>query len=189
MDKHTAKAPDGAAENEDDVSPVADSGADGGVKGDSPSATVSTDSKVAIAGHPVHAMLVSFPIAMTMSTLGADGFYWWSGDEFWARAGLWSIGMAFLLGLVAGLAGTFELLLVRGIRKRTASWTHFVIAMMLLAILGANWGLRMTGYVDAVLPYGALLSTLGAGLAAFTGWHGGKLVFHHRFGGSATGMG
>ena len=35
----------------------------------------SSESKVAIFGHPIHAMMVSFPIAMTMSTLGADGFY------------------------------------------------------------------------------------------------------------------
>lgn len=148
-----------------------------------------TESKVAIAGHPIHAMMVSFPIAMTMCTLGADAFYWWTGDEFWARAGLWSIGMAFLMGLGAGVTGTVELLIVTGIRARSASWTHFVIAMMLLSILGANWGLRLTGYVDAVLPYGALLSLLGAGLTAVTGWHGGKLVFHHRLGGSATGSG
>jgi len=149
----------------------------------------SSESKVAIFGHPIHAMMVSFPIAMTMSTLGADGFYWWTGDEFWARAALWSIGMAFLMGLAAGAAGTVELLMVSGIRNRIPSWTHFVIAMVLLAILGANWGLRMTGYVEAVLPYGVLLSLLGACLAGFTGWHGGKLVFHHRFGGSATGIG
>jgi uncharacterized membrane protein len=156
---------------------------------DSEQAATSTETKVAIAGHPVHAMLVSFPIALTMCTLGADGFYWWTGDAFWARAGLWSIGMAFWFGLIAGLAGTVELMVVAGIRRRAASWTHFIIAMSLLAILGANWGLRMTGYVQAVLPYGLLLSLLGAGLTAFTGWHGGKLVFHHRFGGSATGMG
>jgi uncharacterized membrane protein len=149
----------------------------------------SSESKVAIFGHPIHAMMVSFPIAMTMSTLGADGFYWWTGDEFWARAALWSIGMAFFMGLAAGAAGTVELLMVSGIRNRIPSWTHFVIAMVLLAILGANWGLRMTGYVEAVLPYGVLLSLLGACLAGFTGWHGGKLVFHHRFGGSATGIG
>lgn len=153
------------------------------------SAIVNTDSKVAIAGHPIHAMLVSFPIAMTMSTLGADGFYWWTGDAFWARAGLWAIGMAFLLGVLAGAAGTVELLMVEGIRKRSASWTHFIIAMTLLAILGANWGLRLNGYVEAVLPHGILLSLLGATLTGFTGWHGGKLVFHHRMGGSAIGKG
>jgi uncharacterized membrane protein len=146
-----------------------------------------TDSKIAIAGHPIHAMLVAFPIALVFSTLGADAFYWWTGDVFWARAALWASGMAFLIGIAAGLSGTVELLLVPGIRVRAESWTHFVIAVMLLSILGASWGLRLTGYVEAVLPYGLLLSLLAAGFTGLTGWHGGKLVFHYQVGVSDIG--
>jgi len=148
-----------------------------------------TESRIAVAGHPIHAMLVAFPIALTMCTLGADVFYWWTGDAFWARAALWASGMAFLLGVAAGLAGTVELLLVPGIRARAASWTHFVLAVMLLSILGANWGYRLVGYEQAVLPWGLLLSLLAAGFTAITGWHGGKLVFDYHLGTSSTGKG
>tara|TARA_R110000787_G_scaffold52534_2_gene123618 strand:- start:116 stop:634 length:519 start_codon:yes stop_codon:yes gene_type:complete len=149
-----------------------------------------TESQIAIAGHPIHAMLVAFPIALTMCTLGADAFYWWTGDVFWARAALWASGMAFIFGLLAGLSGTVELLLVPGIRARAASWTHFVIAVMLLSILGANWGYRLgAGYADAVLPWGLLLSAFAAGFTAITGWHGGKLVFDYHIGTSSTGKG
>ena len=146
-----------------------------------------TDSKIAIAGHPIHAMLVAFPIALVICMLGADVFYWWCGDTFWARAALWASGMAFLIGVVAGISGTVELLLVPGIRARSASWTHFVIAVMLLSILGLNWGLRLRGYVDAVLPWGLLLSLLAAAFTGFTGWHGGKLVFHYQLGVASIG--
>ena len=31
-----------------------------------------TETRIAVAGHPIHAMLVAFPIALTMCTLGAD---------------------------------------------------------------------------------------------------------------------
>lgn len=149
-----------------------------------------TESKIAVAGHPIHAMFVAFPIALAMCTLGADAFYWWTGDIFWARAALWASGMAFLFGLLAGLSGTVELLLVPGIRARAASWTHFVIAVMLLSILGANWGYRLTGgYEQAVLPFGILLSAFAAGFTAVTGWHGGKLVFDYHIGTSSTGKG
>jgi len=148
-----------------------------------------TESRIAVAGHPIHAMLVAFPIALTMCTLGADGFYWWTGDSFWARAALWASGMAFLLGVAAGLAGTVELLLVPGIRARAASWTHFILAVMLLSILGGNWGYRLTGYEEAVLPWGVLLSALAAGFTAVTGWHGGKLVFDYQIGTSRSGKG
>ena len=146
-----------------------------------------SESLVALAGHPVHAMLVAFPIALTSCTLGADLIYWWTGDAFWARAALWASGAGFLLGLLAGVAGTVELLLVPGIRARAASWTHFIIAVMLLSILGANWGYRLGGYEQAVLPYGVLLSAFAFAFTGFTGWHGGKLVFEYQIGVSSNG--
>lgn len=141
-----------------------------------------TESKIAVLGHPIHAMSVAFPVALTFCTLGADVFYWWTGDVFWARAALWAVGMGFILGMVAGVSGTAELLLVPGIRARAPAWTHFVIAVTLLALLGANWGYRLYGYESAVLPYGILLSILSVAVVAFTGWHGGKLVFDYRLG-------
>ncbi len=146
-----------------------------------------TESKVAVAGHPVHAMLVAFPVALTSCTLGADLFYWWTGDAFWARGAFWASGTGFLLGVLAGVAGTVELLMVPGIRARAASWTHFIIAVMLLSILGANWGYRLGGYEQAVLPYGLLLSLFAAGFTGFTGWHGGKLVFEYQVGVASNG--
>ncbi|MBX3446207.1 MAG: DUF2231 domain-containing protein [Parvibaculaceae bacterium] len=138
-------------------------------------------SAVAVAGHPLHAMSVHFPIALVIATLGADVFYWWSADPFWLRAGLWSAGFAFATGVGAGLVGTVELLLVPGIRSRVASWAHAVAAMMLLSVAGLNWGLRLH-MPDAVLPHGLLLSLLAAGLTGLAGWHGGKLIFHHGIG-------
>lgn len=139
-------------------------------------------SAVAVAGHPIHAMSVAFPIALVLATLGIDLFYWWDGDPFWARAGLWSSGAAFLLGVFAGGAGTAELLLVRGIRRRAASWAHAVAAMMLLAVAGLNWGVRLESGAAAVLPLGLALSALGSVFVGLAGWHGGKLVFHHGIG-------
>jgi uncharacterized membrane protein len=139
-----------------------------------------TESAVALVGHPVHAMLVHFPIAFAVGTLGADLMWWFGADAFWLRVGIWAAGLAFLGGIAAAIAGTAELLLVKGIRIRVASWTHATAAMMLIAILGANWGLRMTG--AEVLPHGIALSALGVVFAGFAGWHGGKLVLDHGVG-------
>lgn len=141
-----------------------------------------TSSTVAVAGHPIHAMLVAFPIALVISTLGCDVFYWWSADPFWTRAALWASGSAFWLGIAAGVSGTAELLLVPGIRKRSASWTHAVAAVMLLSIAGMNWGVRIGQPEDAVLPLGLALSALASIFVGIAGWHGGKLVFDQGIG-------
>lgn len=140
------------------------------------------ESKIAIAGHPIHAMLVAFPIALTMSVLGADLFYWWTGDAFWAIVAGWGTFGAFAMAVLAAITGTIELLLVPGIRNRAASWTHFVLAMTLLSILGLNWLIRIGAAQEAVLPLGLALSFLAAGMTAMTGWHGGKLVFDYQMG-------
>ena len=49
-------------------------------------------SAVALVGHPIHVMMVHFPIAFVIATLGVDVFQSWSGDPFWVRVGLWSAG-------------------------------------------------------------------------------------------------
>lgn len=138
-------------------------------------------SAIAVAGHPIHAMLVHFPIALVICTLGADGMYWLTADPFWVRVGVWAAGAAFGFGLIASVAGTAELLAVPGIRVRVASWNHAIAAMTLLAVAGANWGLRLN-FPEAILPHGLLLSLLAAVLTALAGWHGGKLVFDHGVG-------
>ncbi|MDR5651453.1 DUF2231 domain-containing protein [Ruixingdingia sedimenti] len=140
------------------------------------------ESRIAIAGHPVHAMLVTFPIALCICTFGADLVYWLTGDPFWPRVALWAAGVGFGMGVLAGVTGTAELLLVPGIRIRAASWTHFILAVMLLSLLGANWGLRLADPQGAVLPWGLLTSGLAAVMTGMTGWHGGKLVFDYGLG-------
>jgi uncharacterized membrane protein len=141
-----------------------------------------TETKIALSGHPIHAMMVAFPITLAFSTFGADAFYWWTGDAFWPRVALWAAGFSFLMGVLAGISGTVELLMVPGIRIRSASWTHFILAVMLLSVLGLNWGFRLANAQEAVLPYGIMISALASVMTGITGWHGGKLVFDYHIG-------
>lgn len=158
------------SETSDDNSPVMEEVADEPVA-----------SAVAVAGHPIHAMSVHFPIALVIGTLGVDIFYWFTGDPFWVRVSIWSSGFAFAMGVAAALVGTAELLLVKGIRMRVGSWTHAVAAMTLLAIAGTNWGLRLVA-PEEILPHGLALSVLASIFTGLAGWHGGKLVFDHGVG-------
>ncbi|MBU0668746.1 MAG: DUF2231 domain-containing protein [Alphaproteobacteria bacterium] len=145
-------------------------------------ANIGVGSRIALLGHPIHAMLVTFPIALVVATLGADLMWWLLGDPFFARVGLWTSGWGFVLGVIAGLAGTAELLSGPGIRRRPESWTHAVAAMMLLSVIGANWGLRLFDPQAAILPWGMMLSLGGLVFVGLAGWQGGKLVFEHQMG-------
>jgi uncharacterized membrane protein len=143
---------------------------------------ISVASRIALAGHPIHAMLVTFPIALIVATLGADIFWWLTADPFFGRVGLWTSGWGFGMGVLSALAGTVELLAGPGIRRNPASWSHAVSAMSLLSVIGANWGWRLMHGEAAILPWGLMLSAGGLVLVGIAGWQGGRLVFEHGVG-------
>lgn len=135
---------------------------------------------VAFARHPLHPMLVPFPIAFLLGALATDLAFWYTADAFWARTSLWLLGAGSVMGVVAGLAGTVELLWVKDIRRRPASWNHFVLAVILLATAIINWVMRLQDPVGSIMPTGLYLSVLGGVLVGAAGWLGGKLVFEEQ---------
>jgi uncharacterized membrane protein len=141
-----------------------------------------TPSMVAVSGHPLHPMLITFPIAFLLGALASDAAFLYTHDPFWARMSLWLIGSGTFMGAIAGVAGTVELLSVRGIRRFTRAWNHFVAAVVMLAVAFANWVWRLPEPEAAIWPWGLYMSALTAVLVAFAGWLGGGLVFEHQIG-------
>lgn len=141
-----------------------------------------TPSWFSLGGHPLHPMLIHFPIAFLLGGLGCDIAFWWSGDAFWARAAMWIIGAGFILGSAAGLAGTVDFMLVKEIRRHVTSWSHFLTAVMLLSLAATNWWLRVEDPAADVLPWGLFLSGASAVAVSVAGILGGKLVYEHNVG-------
>ena len=127
-------------------------------------------------------MVVPFPIAFLLGIVGTDLAFLGTADPFWARVSLWLAGGGTVLGVLAGVIGTLELLLIRGIRHRPAGWSHFVMAVMLLAVGFINWLSRIGDPSAAIHGSGLYLSLLGAALVSVAGWLGGDLVFEHHVG-------
>lgn len=139
-------------------------------------------SRMAIAGHPLHPVLIHFPVAALMAVVATDVAYLWTGDFFWARASLWLAGIGALGGWVSGMAGLVDLTTVRSIRRLVTAWCHAILAVMLLSLASLNWLLRVGDPGLAVWPWGLYLSLLSAGLITITGFLGGKLVYEYAVG-------
>jgi uncharacterized membrane protein len=139
-------------------------------------------STVAIAGHPFHPLLVTFPIAFLVGAAGTDIGYWLTGDGFWARASIWLIGSGFISGLVAAATGLSDFLRIDRVRKRSAGWLHLFgnVAALLLTLV--NWVLRFNDSADAVLPFGIALSVVVSTILGVTGWYGAELAYRHKVG-------
>ncbi|MDX2229575.1 MAG: DUF2231 domain-containing protein [Leptolyngbyaceae cyanobacterium bins.349] len=137
-------------------------------------------STVAIAGHPLHPLIVTFPIAFLTGVLGTDLGYWLTQDPFWARASVWLLGAGLLTGLVAAATGMSDFLKIDRVKKHSAGWIHAVgnIAGLFLSLI--NWVQRLGDPAAAVLPLGIILSTVVAVLLAVTGWYGAELIYRHK---------
>lgn len=136
-----------------------------------------------LGGHPLHPMLVPFPIALFVATLGCDLAYWATGNAFWAEVAIWCLGAAIVGAALAAVAGLVDFLGNGRIRAMNDAWQHMIgnVTAVLLALI--NFWLRYSsGAVEGALPWGLLLSVVIAGLLLFTGWKGGELVYHHRVG-------
>lgn len=140
-------------------------------------------SRAAIAGHPLHPMMIHFPVAALIGLVGADAAYLWSGDPFWARAGLWLAGVGAVGGWGASLVGLVDLLAVAGVRRLITAWGHALLAVMMLSLASFNWTIRLDGDPGAqIFPWGAAITLLTALFIAMAAYLGGRLVYEHAVG-------
>jgi len=140
-------------------------------------------SLAAVAGHPVHPMLIHFPVAALLALVGADLAYVQGGDPFWARAALWLAGVGAVGGWVASVAGLVDLLGVPRVRRLIAAWGHALVAVTMLSMATLNWNLRLGADPGAhVMPWGLGMSVLTAAFIALASYLGGRLVYENAVG-------
>jgi uncharacterized membrane protein len=135
-----------------------------------------------IAGHPIHPMLIPFPVAFLVATLVSDLIFWRTGNPGWATASLWLLGAALIMGALAAIAGLTDFLGDKRIRDLSAAWHHLIgnVAAVLLSLL--NWYWRYTAAEATVPTGGILVSLIVVLILLYTGWRGWEMVYLHRVG-------
>jgi len=140
-------------------------------------------STAAIFGHPIHPMLVVFPIGFLVGALVTDLAFWATSDRFWARASEWLLGAGIVMGALAAVAGLIEFVTISRVRSLAAGWVHFLGNATAILLSVWNFLHRMDGDSGAaVVPFGIILSAVVVVIFLVTGWLGGELVFRHRIG-------
>ena len=139
-------------------------------------------STAAIAGHPLHPMLIPFPVACFVLTLVSDLGFWKSGDPFWTTASLWLLGVGLIGAALAAVAGLIDLFGDDRIRDLNDAWLHAGGNIVAVLIQLYNWYSRYAHGSDAVIPTGLILSLIVVLGLLFTGWKGWEMVYRHRVG-------
>lgn len=136
-----------------------------------------------IGGHPLHPMIVPFPIAFFLSALATDIAYLSTESLMWANVSMWLLGAGLASALLAAVLGLADFLGERRVRRIRQAWMHMGANVLTVVLAAGNFALRAAqGPADAISPGGITLSVLVGALLVFSGWLGGELVYRHHVG-------
>lgn len=130
-------------------------------------------------GHPLHPILVAFPLALLSLAPLCDVAVWFGIAKRLAPVGYYLELLGLVGGGLAALTGFldfYRLDAAAGSAVGRTALAHASGALATLALFGIAFALR--GDVAATPPGGVIaLEALGAGVITVTGWLGGHLVF------------
>ncbi|MBI3803997.1 MAG: DUF2231 domain-containing protein [Nitrospirae bacterium] len=142
-------------------------------------------SRAKVAGHPVHPMLIVFPIGLYITSFIFDLIYLSTGASFWYRMGFWTILFGFVGNIAAAIPGFLDYLtLPPNTEARQTATYHMGIGIALAILYFANLLFRNWGFIgENQTPWGpVILNLVGVLLIGIQGWLGGELVYRYGVG-------
>lgn len=132
--------------------------------------------KARLLGHPIHQMLIVFPLGLLGTSLLFDLLHLGTGGEHWALVSYWMIVAGIVSGLVAAVFGVIDWLAIPGgTRAKRIGMIHGGGNVVVVLLFVVSWLLRRD---DPTSPEGLAigLAALAVVLSLVTGWLGGELV-------------
>jgi len=134
------------------------------------------ETRATVAEHPVHPMLIPFPIALWIFSLASDlislfGF----GGPVWKDIALYTMVGGIVGGLAAAIPGYVDYRSLSDPVIVRVAQMHMLINVGLIVLFTINAGLRIMNGTEALMP--VFLSVLGVAGLGVSGWLGGELVY------------
>jgi uncharacterized membrane protein len=132
--------------------------------------------KARLFGHPIHQMLIVFPLGLLATSLFFDIAHLSSGNPLWATIAYYLIVVGIISGLIAAVFGTIDWLSIpTGTRARRIGRLHGGGNVVVILLFAGSWLLRRDD-PGAPETTAVVLSALAVLLALVTAWLGGELV-------------
>jgi uncharacterized membrane protein len=140
-------------------------------------------SRASVAGHPIHPILIPFPIGLLVFSLIADLIFLWRGNPVWENY----IAFCTLLGGIIGAAaaavpGLIDWATLTDAKTvRVGNW-HARVNIITLVIFIASfylWTGSGARWIASLPILPIILSIVGVIGLTIAGWLGGELVFRH----------
>ena len=142
-------------------------------------------SKIKIAGHPLHVMLVPFPIAFYTASMICYISYSCNLDTFWFKVALVSNYAGVITAAIAALPGFIDWLNIPKIKKaKKTGLMHMLCNVVALLLFAINLYVQCQKWDDAKpdATSAIALTVLGFTLTIIAGFLGWSMVQKHHIG-------
>jgi uncharacterized membrane protein len=134
------------------------------------------ESRAKLFGHPIHQMLIVFPLGLLAMAVIFDIFALALAEGYWSEIAYWMIAAGVVTGLLAAPFGLIDWLAIpAGTRAKRIGAVHGLGNVVVVLLFAVSWWMR-TGAPASPGTIALVLSFAAGALALFTGWLGGELV-------------
>jgi len=133
-----------------------------------------------IGGHPIHPMLVQFPIVCFIGVLVTDIVFINNQNPGWATASRYLLVIGLVMAALAALAGLTDFFGDKRIQGADAI-KHALANVTAVVLELVNLILRLHSNAP-IARIGIILSVIVVLILLYSGWKGGALVFRHGIG-------
>lgn len=134
------------------------------------------DAKAKLLGHPIHQMLIVFPLGLLATSFFFDIANLIVKRGELATVAYWMIFAGVIGGLLAAVFGLIDWLAIpRGTRAKAIGAWHGGGNVVVVALFIGSWLIRRGAPAETSMT-AIVLSAIGVAIALVTGWLGGELV-------------
>ncbi len=134
------------------------------------------ESRAKLFGHPIHQMLIAFPLGLLATALVFDLIALIAGWPRLHDAAYYMIAAGVISGLLAAVFGLIDFLAIpSGTRAKRIGALHGGGNVVVVVLFAASWFLRRDNPGQPEMP-AILLAAAAALIATVTAWLGGELV-------------
>jgi uncharacterized membrane protein len=134
------------------------------------------ESRAKLFGHPIHQMLIVFPLGLLAMALVFDVIHLVTGNGYWSEIAYVMISAGILSGALAAPFGFIDWLAIpAGTRAKRVGALHGAGNVAVLVLFSISWAFRgVDPRTPVFFAYAAAFA--GGAVALVTGWLGGELV-------------
>lgn len=132
-------------------------------------------SPASIKKHPLHPMLVGFPIGLWVFALICDAMRAAGGNTAWQTVAIYCIAAGIVGALVAAVPGLIDYFSIDEAAMKRIANLHLAVNLGGVLVFAINLWLRFRLPAESYLPLGmSLVGVLAIGVG---GWLGGEMVY------------